>query len=138
MKAGKEHRVPLCPRAVAILQAIKPENAEEGVFVFPGSQPPRPLSNMVFLMLLRRMNLGYLTAHGFRATFKTWATERTNFQREVIEAALAHVAGDKIEAAYQRGDVFDKRLRLMTAWSDYCATKPSTTAKVLSMRATVA
>ena len=105
MKAGKEHRVPLCPRALAILQAIKPEKASRtDAFVFPGSQPRKPQSNMVFLMLLRRMKLGHLTAHGFRATFKTWATERTNFPREVVEAALAHVAGDKIEAAYQRGD----------------------------------
>ena len=93
---------------------------------------------MVFLMLLRRMKLSHLTAHGFRATFKTWATERTNFPREVVEAALAHVAGDKIEAAYQRGDVFDKRRRLMTAWSDYCGTKPSMGAKVVSMRTTAA
>jgi integrase len=137
MKAGKQHRVPLCPRAVAILQLIKPEKAQEGLFVFPGSKPQKPQSNMVFLMLLRRMNLGRLTAHGFRATFKTWATERTNFPREVIEAALAHVAGDKIEAAYQRGDVFDKRLRLMTAWSDYCSIKPATEVNIVSMRSTV-
>lgn len=133
MKAGKEHRVPLCARAVAILQAIKPENAQSDTFLFPGNKPHKPLSNMVFLMLLRRMKLGQLTAHGFRATFKTWATERTNFPREVIEAALAHVAGDKIEAAYQRGDVFDKRLRLMTAWADYCGTEPSTEANIVSM-----
>jgi hypothetical protein len=83
------------------------------------------------------MRLGDLTAHGFRATFKTWATERTNFPREVVEAALAHVAGDKLEAAYQRGDIFDKRLRLMTAWSEYCGIKPSTEIKVLSMEGAV-
>jgi integrase len=134
MKAGKEHRVPLCPRAISILQAMKPENVESGAFAFPGSQPRKAQSNMVFLMLLRRMKLGDLTAHGFRATFKTWAAERTNFPREVVEAALAHVAGDKIEAAYQRGDVFGKRLRLMTAWSDYCSTKPSTKVEVVPMR----
>ena len=134
MKAGKEHRVPLCPRAIAILQAIKPYNEEGDALVFPGSRPQKPQSNMVFLMLLRRMKLGHLTAHGFRATFKTWATERTNFPREVIEAALAHVTGDKIEAAYQRGDVFDKRLRLMTAWSDYCSTKPAKEINVVLMR----
>jgi integrase len=83
------------------------------------------------------MKLGRLTGHGFRATFKTWATERTNFPREVIEAALAHVAGDKIEAAYQRGDLFDKRRRLMTAWSEYCGTKPATEINIISMRSTV-
>jgi integrase len=137
MKAGKAHRVPLCPRAVSILQAMKPEGVESGAFVFPGSQPRKAQSNMVFLMLLRRMKLGRLTAHGFRATFKTWATERTNFPREVIEAALAHVAGDKIEAAYQRGDVFDKRRRLMTAWSECCGTKPGTEINIVSMRSTV-
>jgi integrase len=136
MKAGKEHRVPLCPRAAAILQAIKPDKIEGDTFVFPGSKLQKPQSNMVFLMLLRRMKIGHLTAHGFRATFKTWATERTNFPREVVEAALAHVAGDKLEAAYQRGDIFDKRLRLMTAWADYCGTKPATHANVVSMRST--
>jgi integrase len=136
MKAGKVHRVPLCPRALTVLQGIKPEEAPEEAFVFPGSLPQKPLSNMIFLMLLRRMNLDHLTAHGFRATFKTWATERTNFPREVIEAALAHVAGDKIEAAYQRGDVFDKRRRLMAAWADFCITKPAIETRVVSMRST--
>ena len=138
MKAGKEHRVPLCSRTVAILQGIKPNNVQGDTFVFPGSKLQRPQSNMVFLMLLRRMNLGRLTAHGFRATFKTWATERTNFAREVVEAALAHVAGDKIEAAYQRGDVFDKRRKLMEAWAAYCVS-PATvsTAKVVPIREAV-
>ena len=137
MKAGKDHRVPLCPRAVAILQAIKPKNAVADALIFPGNKPQKPQSNMVFLMLLRRMKLGHLTAHGFRATFKTWATERTGFPREVVEAALAHVAGDKMEAAYQRGDVFDKRRRLMTAWSEYCSTKPATEINIVSIRSTV-
>lgn len=134
MKAGNEHRVPLCSRALAILQAIEPDQVNGDAYVFPGSKPQKPQSNMVFLMLLRRMKHGDLTAHGFRATFKTWATERTNFPREVVEAALAHVAGDKLEAAYQRGDIFDKRLRLMTAWGDYCGTKPSRAINVFSMR----
>jgi integrase len=135
MKAGKPHRVPLCPRAVAILEAIKPERVAGDVFIFPGSRPQKPQSNMVFLMLLRRMKLGHLTAHGFRATFKTWATERTNFPREVIEAALAHVAGDKIEAAYQRGDVLDKRRKLMEAWASYCASPTAAVAaKIVPIR----
>jgi integrase len=137
MKSGRSHRVPLCPRAVAILQATKPENTEAEALVFRGSKPKKPQSNMVFLMLLRRMNLGHLTAHGFRATFKTWATERTNFPREVIEAALAHTAGDKIEAAYQRGDVFDKRRHLMAAWSNYCGIRPLMETKAVSMRGTM-
>ncbi len=134
MKAGKDHRVPLCTRTIAILQAIKPEKTEADTFIFPGSKQQKPQSNMVFLMLLRRIGLGHLTAHGFRASFKTWATERTNFPREVIEAALAHVAGNKVEAAYQRGDVFDKRHRLMAAWSEYCASKPATETNILSIR----
>jgi integrase len=134
MKAGKDHRVPLCSRSVAILQAITPEKMVADTFIFPGSRSQKPQSNMVFLMLLRRMQLSHLTGHGFRATFKTWATERTNFPREVIEAALAHVAGDKIEAAYQRGDVFEKRRRLMNAWSDFCGTAVATETKVFPMR----
>jgi integrase len=130
MKAGRSHRLPLCLRATAILQAIKPEKIEADTFVFPGSRPLKPQSNMAFLMLLRRMNLGPVTAHGFRASFKTWATERTSFPREVIEAALAHVTGGKIEAAYQRGDVFDKRRKLMEAWAAYC----NTPGKVIKFR----
>jgi integrase len=75
-----------------------------------------------------------ITAHGFRSTFRTWAAEQTNFARELAEAALAHVVGDKVEQAYQRGDLFEKRRRLMQSWSDYCA-KPSRTAgNVTSLR----
>jgi integrase len=138
MKAGKEHRVPLSPRALAILQAIKSDQMDGGAYVFPGSKPRKSQSSMVFLMLLRRMKLPHLTAHGFRATFKTWATEQTDFPREAIEAALAHVAGDKLEAAYQRGDIIDKRQKLMTEWADYCGTKTATAINVVSMRRTVA
>jgi integrase len=75
---------------------------------------------MAMLTVLRRMNRSDLTVHGFRATFRTWAAERTNFPREVIEAALAHILEDKTEAAYQRGDLLEKRRRLMDAWAQYC------------------
>jgi hypothetical protein len=75
---------------------------------------------MALLKVLERMNRGDLTVHGFRATFKTWATERSNFPRELVEAALAHVLEDKIEAAYQRGDMLEKRRRLMGAWAELC------------------
>jgi integrase len=75
---------------------------------------------MAFLMLLRRMKRDDLTAHGFRSTFRTWGAERTNFPREVIESALAHTIGNKVEAAYQRGDMFEKRRRLMEAWAQFC------------------
>ena len=84
-------------------------------------------------MLLRRMGLDDLTVHGFRATFKTWASERTSFQNEIVEAALAHIIGDKVEQAYRRGDMFEKRRRLMQAWSDYCG-KPAAANKIVLLR----
>ena len=80
---------------------------------------------MAFLMLLRRMGRADLTAHGFRATFKTWASERTSFQNEIIEASLAHVTGGKVEQAYMRGDLFEKRRRLMQQWATYCTADPT-------------
>ena len=75
-----------------------------------------------------------LTTHGFRSTFKDWASEQTNFAREVAEAALAHVVGDKVEAAYRRGDLFEKRRKLMEAWSTYCAAVPRPGTVVISLR----
>jgi integrase len=123
MKARREHRVPLSARALAILhnvQGLRTGGYPEA-FVFPGAKPGKPLSNMAFLMLLRRMGRGDLTAHGFRATFKTWASDRTSFQNEVVEASLAHAIGSKVEQAYRRGDLFDKRRKLMDAWAAYCA-----------------
>ena len=79
------------------------------------------LSNMALLMMLRRMGRGDLTTHGFRSSFRTWAAERTGFSREVVEAALAHIVENKAEAAYQRGDLFEKRRRLMAEWAKYSA-----------------
>lgn len=126
MKGGREHRVPLSKAALA---AVRPGRDSEG-YLFPGAQPGRPLSNMALLMLLRRMagqNARWddLTAHGFRSTFRDWAAERTNFPREVAEMALAHAIGDKVEAAYRRGDLFDKRRQLMDAWARFCAAPAS-------------
>jgi integrase len=137
MKAGKEHRVPLCDRALAILREVKPaevapNHAEQ--FVFPGGKPGQPLSNMAFLMLLRRMARDDLTAHGFRSTFRDWAAERTNFPSEVVEMALAHAVGDKVEAAYRRGDLFNKRRRLMSAWSEFCARAAAERGRVVALR----
>jgi integrase len=109
---------------------------EDG-FVFPGGKVGNPLSNMAFLMLLRRMQRDDLTTHGFRATFKTWASERTSFQNEIVEIALAHIVGNKVEQAYQRGDLFEKRRRLMDAWADFCA-KPPVISAVLPMRKVLA
>jgi integrase len=133
MKAGREHRVPLSARALAILEEMQPHRAGDDGFVFPGGKAGKPLSNMAFLMLLRRMKRDDLTAHGFRATFKTWASERTNFQNEIVEAALAHVVGSKVEQAYRRGDMFEKRCRLMDSWAEFC-NKPRAQGAVLSLR----
>ena len=88
----------------------------------------RPLSNMAMLMMLRRMGRGDLTAHGFRSTFRDWAAERTGFPAEVAEMALAHAVGDKVEAAYRRGDLFQKRRQLAEAWAKFCAAPSSLSA----------
>src|SRR6266498_2569176 len=129
MKGGREHRVPLSGAAVAILKRMA--KAREGDHVFPGNRRAT-LSNMAFLMLLRRMGRGDLTAHGFRSTFRDWAAERTNFPNEVVEMALAHSVGNKVEAAYRRGDLFDKRRKLMNAWAAYCEAPRAVTGKVVA------
>jgi integrase len=134
MKAGREHRVPLSARAVAIFEEMQAHRHGDDSFAFPGGKAGRPLSNMAFLMLLRRMDRGDLTAHGFRATFKTWASERTGFQSEIVEAALAHVVGNKVEQAYQRSDMFEKRRRLMQQWATFCTTEPTAHTKVVSLQ----
>jgi integrase len=120
MKAGKEHRVPLAEPMLAILESMK--TIRLGDFVFPGGRAGKPLSNMAMAMVLRRIRRGDLTVHGFRSTFRDWAAECTNFPREVAEVALAHTLSDKVEAAYRRGDFFEKRRRLMEAWAKHCAT----------------
>lgn len=116
MKAGREHRVPLPPRCLEILKAAK--ELRHGEYIFPGRNPKKPLSSMVFLMALRRMAID-VTAHGFRSSFRDWASEETNFPRDVCEMALAHAIGDKTEAAYRRGDLFEKRRRLMAEWAAF-------------------
>jgi integrase len=126
MKAGREHRVPLSDPALAVLDAVRPLalsiNGEPDVAapVFPGPRRALPMSNMTMLMLLRRMKRDDLTAHGFRSTFSDWAAERTAYPREVVEMALAHTIDNKVEAAYRRGDLFEKRRRLMTDWAHFC------------------
>lgn len=120
MKAGREHRVPLSRRALEIIEVL--HKTRDGDFVFPGEKAGRPLSVMALAMVLRRMKADDATVHGFRSTFRDWAAERTNFTNEVCEAALAHVIGNKAEAAYRRGDLFDKRRKLMEAWATYCGT----------------
>jgi integrase len=118
MKAGKEHRIPLAPRALKIVKDIVGLNGE---FVFPGGKPGRPLSAKALAKALRRMKVKNATVHGFRSAFRDWAAECTNFTNEFCEAALAHVIENKAEAAYRRGDLFDKRRKLMEAWAAYCA-----------------
>jgi integrase len=127
MKAQREHRVPLSARAVAILQEMQaPRNRDDdNAFVFAGPGPGAPLSNMAFLMLLRRMELNDLTVHGFRSTFRDWAAERTDYPNHVVEMALAHAVSDKVEQAYRRGDLFEKRRRLMQQWATFCTTTPA-------------
>ena len=122
MKGGREHRVPLADKAIAILKEMRSSGGESGAdaFTFPGMKYGRPLSNMALLMTLRRLGRADLTAHGMRASFKTWAGEKTHFPRYVIEKALAHMIGNKAEQAYERGDLFQKRRTLMDAWAVFC------------------
>ncbi|MBF9235431.1 tyrosine-type recombinase/integrase [Microvirga alba] len=117
MKAGRAHRVPLSDRSIEILKRAR-QLSQESEYVFPGRSGAKPLSNMVFLMTLRRMQLP-ITAHGFRSSFRDWAAEQTNVPREVCEMALAHVVSNKVEAAYRRGDLFELRRELMRLWATF-------------------
>ena len=118
MKAGKVHRVPLCHAAMAIVE--KAASLRSGEFVFPGGKAGRGLSNMAMLKVLSRMGRDQLTTHGFRSSFRDWAAERTSFPAEVAEMALAHTVGDQVQAAYRRGDLFEKRRDLAEAWATFC------------------
>lgn len=131
MKGRRQHRVPLSDRAIELLKALPRE--VESRFVFPGARKGRPLSNMAFLMMLRRMGREDLTAHGFRSTFRDWAAETTAYPNELVEMALAHVVSSKTEAAYRRGDMLDKRRRLMAEWAAFSASPPRE-GKVLPIR----
>ena len=123
MKAGIEHRVPLSAAVLALLESMP----RMGDLIFPGTKYGKPLSDMSLTAVLKRMKRGDLTMHGFRSSFRDWCAESlTNaFPREVCEHALAHRLSDKAEAAYQRGDMFEKRKLLMAAWADYCGTVPT-------------
>jgi integrase len=118
------HRVPLSPRAVAILRQL--ETLKTGDFVFPGLTRIKPHSNMAMQMMLRRMMIENATVHGFRSSFRDWAGNVSNFPREITETALAHVIGDKAEQAYRRGDALEKQRKLMGAWAAYCEPKAAT------------
>lgn len=125
MKAFKEFRVPLSDAAIAVLEEAKalggPDTCSRTDFVFPG-KPGRALSNMACLQTLKRMGRHDLTVHGFRSTFRDWASEATNHPHDVSEMALAHTIKDKSEAAYRRGDLLEKRRALMADWAKHCAT----------------
>jgi integrase len=128
MKARVEHRVPLTPATLAVLETVWPllGKAKDGP-VFPSQRQQRPLSQMSMSMLMRRMEVNDCTVHGFRSTFRDWAGDCTNFAREILEAALAHVVGNAVERAYRRSDAFAKRRRLMEAWAGYCLKKAAVT-----------
>jgi integrase len=132
MKAKKEHRVPLTGRALETLRDL-PREAD---FVFPGGRKGTAISNMAMAQLLKRMGRLDITVHGFRSTFRDWAAETTGYPNHVVEMALAHVIGDKVEASYRRGDLFSKRTRLMADWAKYCMTTPGQPANnITPMRA---
>ncbi len=104
--------------ALAIIEKLREEQG--GAYLFPGGKRDKPLSNMAMLALLDRMGRSDLTAHGFRSTFRDWAAECTNYPNEVVEMALAHTINSKVEAAYRRGDLFEKRKLLMSDWAEFC------------------
>jgi integrase len=132
MKAGREHRVPLSSRALAMLKTLN--EVREGEFVFTGRDRNKSLSSMAMEMVLRRMKIENATVHGFRSTFRDWAGNLSSFPREVTETALAHVIGDKAEQAYRRGDALEKRRTLMEAWANYCEPKTGRTVIAMSDR----
>jgi integrase len=117
MKSGREHRVPLSESAFAILEKLGEARVSE--FIFPGQGAGRPLAEMVLRRMLRR-DADVVTVHGFRSSFRDWAGNETHFPRELAEAALAHVVGDKAEQAYRRSDALEKRRALMEAWAQWC------------------
>jgi integrase len=122
MKAAREHRIPLSDRVLAILETLP----GEGEYVFAGARESKPLSNMALLELMRGMRGKGATVHGFRSTFRDWAAEQTSYPHEMCEIALAHAVGNKVEAAYRRGDMMEKRRRLMADWAAYCEKPPVT------------
>jgi integrase len=130
MKNKREHRIPLQPRLIEILEEAR-KLSGGSLYIFPNPHTGKALSTMVFLMLLRRMKQD-ITAHGFRSSFRDWASERTNIPRDVCEAALAHSLKDKTEAAYKRTDLFDKRRELMDLWTRFATEEHG---EVITLRA---
>jgi integrase len=131
MKGGREHRIPLSPAAMVVIQNMI--TVRQNDYVFPGGHR-ETLSNMALLMLLRRMGRTDITAHGFRSTFRDWVEEQTDTPRAVSEMALSHCIGNAVEAAYRRGDLFEKRRVLMAQWAEYCTTPLAPTGTVAAFR----
>jgi integrase len=116
MKGHREHRVPLSGRVFDLLKNLP----REGEFVFAGGRAEKPLSNMAMLKTLERMGRGGITTHGFRSSFRDWAAETTSYPEELCEMALAHAVSNKVEAAYRRGDMLEKRRQMMADWARFC------------------
>jgi integrase len=133
MKARREHRVPLSGPAIALLHHMS--EVRQGDFIFPGSGINSPIDQSTMRALLKYMGRGDATIHGYRSSFRDWAAERTNFPREVCEAALAHAVDSATEAAYRRSDLFQKRRQLMDPWAKFCAAAPAATGEVVPLRA---
>jgi integrase len=119
MKADREHRVPLSAEALKIIKEMEPFKRHTDNYIFPGQAQAKPISEASLLKVVKQYDKT-LTVHGFRSTFRDWCAEQTSYPREVAEAALAHALKDKTEAAYQRGDLFEKRRKLMDSWASYC------------------
>jgi len=130
MKSKREHRVPLSAAALSTLEAVR---GRSNIYVFPGHKRHSHLSNAAMMQVLKRVGHSDITVHGFRSTFRDWCAESTNYSSDVAEMALAHALRDKTEAAYRRGDLFEKRARLMTDWAGYCS-KPTKPAAVVPIR----
>jgi integrase len=130
MRGAREHKVPLSARMLTVVDALP----REGAFVFPGTRKNSPLSNMAMLELLRGMRGKGATVHGFRSSFRDWAAEQTSYPHEMCEIALAHAVGNKVEAAYRRGDMMEKRRRLMADWARYCEQRPAERGQVRRIR----
>ena len=135
MKAGREHRVPLSGAAVALLRSMA--ELRESALVFPGAKRGTQISDMTMGKTLKGMNRPDITVHGFRSTFRDWVSEQTAYPGEMAEMALAHAIGNKVEAAYRRGDLFEKRRRLMAEWAEYCGGLHNVGENVTPIRARV-
>jgi integrase len=132
MKAGREHRVPLSSRAMDIIKTMKSLGAWD--YIFPGLKQGRPLSCNALKQVMQRMKVP-VTVHGFRSSFRDWAAECTDHPNEVVEMALAHTVSNAVERAYRRGDLLEKRRRLMEDWATFCEPRAAEVVDITSRRA---